>query len=90
MLLSALGLEINVILRALSALLCSLVLVLVLGKPVIALLHKHQHHGQPIRTDASEVVSPERNAVSRIGICFDSICDCRFDCYADIWINRFY
>ena len=54
MLLSALGLEINVILRALSALLCSLVLVLVLGKPVIALLHKHQHHGQPIRTDGPQ------------------------------------
>ena len=54
MLLSTLGFEANVIIRALSALLTSLVLALVLGKPVISLLHKHQHHGQPIRTDGPQ------------------------------------
>jgi len=54
MLLSSLGIEMNVILRAFSALFTSLALCLLLGKPVISILHKHQHHGQPIRTDGPQ------------------------------------
>jgi len=54
MLLSMLGIETNVIIRAFSALLTALVLSLVLGSPLISFLHKHQHHGQPIRTDGPQ------------------------------------
>lgn len=54
MLLSCFGFETNVIIRALFAFLTSLILCLVLGNGVIALLRKHQHHGQPIRSDGPQ------------------------------------
>lgn len=54
MLVTSFGLELNVIVRAFSALLTSLVLSLALGSFVISLLRKHQHHGQPIRTDGPQ------------------------------------
>lgn len=41
-------------------------------------------HGQGV---SSEMVSPERNAVSRIDVCPDTGCDCWFDCDADTMIN---
>lgn len=54
MLISSFGLELNVIVRAFSALFTSLVLSLALGSMVISFLRKHQHHGQPIRTDGPQ------------------------------------
>lgn len=43
-----------VFMRALSAFLCALFVVLLFGKPVIFLLHKMQHSGQPIRSDGPQ------------------------------------
>ncbi len=54
MLLSCFGFETNVIIRALFAFLTSLILSLIFGNGVISLLRKHQHHGQPIRSDGPQ------------------------------------
>lgn len=54
MLLTYLDFDFNIFLRAGAAFLVSLLVVLVLGNPVILLLHKHQQHGQPIRTDGPQ------------------------------------
>ncbi len=54
MLLSWFGTDTSIWLRAVCAFLFSLIFVLVLGRPVIHLLHKRQHHGQPIRTDGPQ------------------------------------
>lgn len=54
MLLSYFGMDSNVILRAFGALFCALLLTLLSGAPIIALLHKHQQHGQPIRQDGPQ------------------------------------
>ena len=54
MLLSLFNLDINVILRAFMALLTTFVLSLVFGRTLINFLRKHQHHGQPIRTDGPQ------------------------------------
>ena len=51
MLLSLFGMDLNVLVRSVAALICALVLSLLLGAPVISLLRKHQQHGQPIRED---------------------------------------
>ena len=51
MLLSFLGADVNVLVRSVAAFLTALVLSLLLGAPVIALLRRHQQHGQPIRED---------------------------------------
>ncbi len=48
------GMQINVILRAFLALFTSLFLSLLFGNAFISLLRKHQHHGQPIRTDGPQ------------------------------------
>ncbi|MBP5615249.1 MAG: phospho-N-acetylmuramoyl-pentapeptide-transferase [Alphaproteobacteria bacterium] len=54
MLISRFGLDADIILRAFMALLTALGLSLLFGSGVIALLRKHQHHGQPIRTDGPQ------------------------------------
>lgn len=51
MLLSFFGIELNVLVRSVGAFLTALTLALLMGKPAIALLRKHQQHGQPIRED---------------------------------------
>lgn len=51
MLLSFLGIELNVLIRSIAAFFTALTLGLLLGSPTIALLRKHQQHGQPIRSD---------------------------------------
>ena len=51
MLISFFGMDSNVILRAFAALITALFLTLISGAPVIAILHKYQQHGQPIRED---------------------------------------
>lgn len=51
MLLSLLGIDLNVLVRTVAAFFSALILSLLLGAPVISLLHKHQQHGQPIRED---------------------------------------
>ena len=48
------GIEIPVLIRAVAAFLTALILSLALGGKVIGLLHRHQHHGQPIRTDGPQ------------------------------------
>lgn len=54
MLISLFGIAQTVWLRAFCAFLTSLLLSLIFGKGVISLLHRLQHHGQPIRTDGPQ------------------------------------
>ena len=48
------GMEIPVLIRAGAALLTALLLSLLFGGSVISLLHRRQHHGQPIRADGPQ------------------------------------
>lgn len=62
MLTSVFGIELPLLIRAAIAFTFSLALVLLIGNPVIALLRKHQHHGQPIRADG-----PQSHIVNKQG-----------------------
>ena len=93
MLLSCLGIDIPVVIRAFAAFFTSLTLSLILGNKVIEILRKYQQHGQPIREDGpqSHLVTkqgtPTMGGLLILGTAVLSICLFANITYHFVWVS---